>query len=1097
MKFDFSRETFDPRHHYRKVTVQQGRVQTDADANEQRAILFHRIETEAVDLLGGCGGPLHHAGFGLTPAGDDLAIGAGRYYVDGVLCENEAAISYGAQPDLPLDDLPSGLDPLPVPIPPAPGTYLAYLDVWERALSALEAPHIREVALGGPDTAGRTRVVWQVKLHPLAAGDPAPADVDCASAIPSWEEATAPSTGELGARAEVAGPSDDPCIVTPDAGYRRLENQLYRLEVHTGGSRNDSIYKWDRDNGTVLANLVEQSPDGADWVLSSTGKDEVLRIAPGDWVELSDDTRDLHRVPGTLVRVSGVAGKVITVDPASVLPAGASLDAADFQRNPRVRRWIGVLEGVTSQAWQELEDGVQVRLRGGNGPDGAPRRYRTGDYWTIPARTVTGDVEWPPENDGWRTAAGIRHGYCKLALVTWSEPGGWGDPVDCRTLFPPVTELTSLFYLGGDGQECLPGQPLPLPLQVGVANGSHGVEGARIRFTVAPGAGELIPEGGGAAATELEVATDPAGVASCRWRPSAGPSADWTVEAVLLDAGGDPLHLPIRFGANLSTADRVAYSPGAGCTLPATVETVQDALDELCRREGEGCSVTVGPGPDWQAAAQAVIEAHQDFHLCFRAGRYPVSEPLVIQKKGHVTITGCGPATRFEFEGGETVFHAESCQSVRMADFHAEARRTGDASDDPALEHLRGVVTTIGCSNVTLERLRVACGGGVRRAATGITVRDDRSGAALPEGSSTRIRGCGVGVGHRQTGILVLNVRRAILEDNHLYPGERRPGVSVAAILAGNPPLRRAMGEALLSSIRVTPRVPTARRPRSQTRVRLLRAGLTQDAVEVRHTVRVGGQSLTAAFYTPVELADVWPELLDAHPVESGRTRESVVQHLEILRGRLLDGVLGGPEAGRITEWLGSVLARSPVIGSQGIVVARNESGEDEGPAPDLRILHNRIEGCQQGIHLGASHRESEAEGQDCEFDRLDTVLVQGNSVDVHLSPETARERHGIFVGNAWHSTVQDNRVRVSRTEAGADWHIDGIRAWGFFGPLMILRQNHIEGANTGIRVFPATADDCWPSVRHWYVADNVALGAEASVHGTEWVIAERNVPAP
>jgi 2-polyprenyl-6-methoxyphenol hydroxylase-like FAD-dependent oxidoreductase len=41
--------------------------------------------------------------------------------------------------------------------------YLVYLDVWERHLTHIEAPSIREVALGGPDTTTRAQIVWQVR----------------------------------------------------------------------------------------------------------------------------------------------------------------------------------------------------------------------------------------------------------------------------------------------------------------------------------------------------------------------------------------------------------------------------------------------------------------------------------------------------------------------------------------------------------------------------------------------------------------------------------------------------------------------------------------------------------------------------------------------------------------------------------------------------------------------------------------------------------------------------------------------------------------------------------------------------------------------
>ena len=47
MKGDFSRLTFDPKKHYRRVLMQQGRVQVDADWNEQEAINQFRAEIEA------------------------------------------------------------------------------------------------------------------------------------------------------------------------------------------------------------------------------------------------------------------------------------------------------------------------------------------------------------------------------------------------------------------------------------------------------------------------------------------------------------------------------------------------------------------------------------------------------------------------------------------------------------------------------------------------------------------------------------------------------------------------------------------------------------------------------------------------------------------------------------------------------------------------------------------------------------------------------------------------------------------------------------------------------------------------------------------
>ena len=104
MKGDFTRNTFDPKKHYSEVLMQQGRVQLDADWNEQQAITRYRMETEALDVIGPCGAPEDHAGFRIspTPDGSDLIIFPGRIYVDGILCELEAETTYLTQPDYPI-----------------------------------------------------------------------------------------------------------------------------------------------------------------------------------------------------------------------------------------------------------------------------------------------------------------------------------------------------------------------------------------------------------------------------------------------------------------------------------------------------------------------------------------------------------------------------------------------------------------------------------------------------------------------------------------------------------------------------------------------------------------------------------------------------------------------------------------------------------------------------------------------------------------------------------------------------------------------------------------------------------------------------------
>ena len=177
MQGDFSRLTFDPRKHYRGVRMQQGRVQLDADWNEQIDILNYFFETQLKDILGSSGAPQATAGFKITIENNDdrqqelptiaqahqdsearnqilpdFSICRGHYYVDGILCENEQDVLFSSQPYYPQARIPSVLKQ----------RCLVYLDVWQRHITAFEDASLREIALGGIDTTTRIQTIWQV-----------------------------------------------------------------------------------------------------------------------------------------------------------------------------------------------------------------------------------------------------------------------------------------------------------------------------------------------------------------------------------------------------------------------------------------------------------------------------------------------------------------------------------------------------------------------------------------------------------------------------------------------------------------------------------------------------------------------------------------------------------------------------------------------------------------------------------------------------------------------------------------------------------------------------------------------------------------------
>src|SRR5262245_55114997 len=136
MAGDYSRKTFDRKKHYSGVLMQQGRVQLDSDFNEQLGIQLYRTETETIDVVGQSGVAKDNDGFKITKSsgGHDLAISAGRIYVDGLLCELDQSATYTQQPHLPnpaftapgLTSPPSSPPAGPLQLSLPDGTYLVF-----------------------------------------------------------------------------------------------------------------------------------------------------------------------------------------------------------------------------------------------------------------------------------------------------------------------------------------------------------------------------------------------------------------------------------------------------------------------------------------------------------------------------------------------------------------------------------------------------------------------------------------------------------------------------------------------------------------------------------------------------------------------------------------------------------------------------------------------------------------------------------------------------------------------------------------------------------------------------------------------------------
>jgi hypothetical protein len=349
-------------------------------------------------------------------------VNPGTYYVDGIRLDNPLALPYTAQPDYPLTDQAALAKSL---------SYLIYLDVWERHITYVEDDSVREVALGGVDTCSRAQLTWQVKALSLAGPD---AD-DLANRDKFekmvWDKLASSIQPRLRARAKRDAKSEDPCTISPDARYRG-ENQLYRVEVHHPGNPETATFKWSRENGSVILPIEHLA--GQVVTLETLGRDEKLGLDAGDWVEIVDDDYTLQNRAEPLVQIDTVDGLNRRV---TLREAPQSNTGADAKKHPYLRRWdqkpgdpakggleitsdgaAHVREGFGETGWLFLEKGVQIQFVRHEG--GQPAVYKTGDYWMIPARTATGDVEWPGAPDAPQALApfGIEHHYAPLATIT-------------------------------------------------------------------------------------------------------------------------------------------------------------------------------------------------------------------------------------------------------------------------------------------------------------------------------------------------------------------------------------------------------------------------------------------------------------------------------------------------------------------------------------------------------------------------------------------------------------------------------------------------------------------------------------------------------
>lgn len=883
MKGDFTRFTHKSQNHFNRVYKQQGRAELDADFNEYVDLATDLNRTEAIDIVGQAGVPKGDSfEVDVVNANTDLLIHKGHMYVEGILCLLENDVHYKTQPgDLPQPSLTSALN----------RKDLVYLHVMERHITWVENDSLLEPALQGADTCTRVQTIAQVRVQTGIAGNST-----CRS-VPNWPPPA--SGGRLTSDTKSVGSAPNPCVLPESGGFRGTENRLYRVEVHTGGSLASATFKWSRDNGAVLV-PVEFIGETHRVKAKTLGRDQVLGLKKGDWVELASDTTDRTPSSGTLAQIIDITSDLI-------VQLSKDVSSHNGQTHPKLRRWDQASDQVSmaNGATLDLEDGITVKFSGSN--------FQPGDAWMFTAR-IGSDLEKlvaaPPSS--------ILHHYAALAIITWGpDPGNPGALLakveSCRPPFPPLTDIT---------------------------------------------------------------------------------------------------------------ADDVKFN-GSVCEFGPNVTTVQQAIDVLCQREEECCTLVVRPGANWMEVFTAIPA--KGAHLCFQPGTYETSKKLEITAKETIVISGIGDAGKIVATDDECALRFVSCNSVTIRDLSAEGKvaQTGSGRNN---DGILGVISIKNATHVLVENCRLTSADGPHRT-TGCLSIHTASRASVRDNLFT--------VGVQQVGVLFSNVGHVRAEGN-IVVGTTKTIASVFSLLS-DAQFLAAVRTRLITHLFVGNPAP--------------------QALQFNVTATVGGQQVR--FLGPQTHVAQWGNLLQQNPLPGSPSSTNIEDHVLGLANTILRDNPFPSFSGLRATILGNATPSAQGItvgGTMGANIVLNNNG-----------IYNFVE----GIHVGLSAPSPSVSV-------AERVVIHDNQVAVALGFGSTRGRHGIYVGNVTSLSIRANRLTLLRMAGTQQMQIDGIRVFGRLGRSLIIRENHLVGFNTGIHF---ELRGVTPPTPMWLINDNLAEGSSLVVN--------------
>lgn len=306
--------------------------------------------------------------------------GVPRAYTGGLASTQTRDLLYSEQAD-------PGDPPLAAPVG-AVRKDLVYLDVWLEPVTYVEDPDLREIALGGPDTATRMQLRQRVRV---AQGGTLPTDDGM-------------GTGTL----------------ATEGSYTDRANRLYLVEIDTAGGLGAATLRWSEDNGSTIQRVIEAVPPGA----TKLRVEDASAFQPGDFILLRKEfTHEEHRI-------AGISGNTITLQE----PTGSSVTFALADR-PKIQRWNAFRVPIAPDANDStvsgaipLSHGVAIRFGGG--------AMKRGDRWAFRARYLAGDdaagisSTTRIETLSFELPQGTKHYYAPLAALIRDPAGHEPDRVE-------------------------------------------------------------------------------------------------------------------------------------------------------------------------------------------------------------------------------------------------------------------------------------------------------------------------------------------------------------------------------------------------------------------------------------------------------------------------------------------------------------------------------------------------------------------------------------------------------------------------------------------------------------------------------------------